>query len=124
MAEQATERQVAYLKGHEPDNQHMSTQDWLNFQERLFNELIVLTKKKNHDYTAGSGDPFANFRMTEEFGVPALTGLVIRMADKFKRVQAYLTKGKLAVDDEGIEDAFKDIIGYSALALGMLKESK
>ena len=71
-----------------------------------------------------SHDPFANFRGSEAFGVHRLAGLAIRMDDKFQRVKAYLNNGELKVENEGIEDAFKDMIGYAALALGMIEEQK
>lgn len=100
----------------------MSTQEWLSFQQDLFDEIVHKTKQKNQDYTAGSGDPFANFREAEDFGVEPLAGLSVRMGDKFQRVKAYLNNGELAVQNEGIRDAYIDIIGYAAIAIGMLHE--
>ena len=102
----------------------MTTAEWLEFQSKVFEDLKALTAQKNADYTAGSGDPFANFRGCEDFGVHRLAGLAIRMDDKFQRVKAYLNNGELKVENEGIEDAFKDIIGYAALALGLIEETK
>ena len=45
------------------------------------------------------------------------------MQDKMQRIEAYLKSGKLEVPGEGVDDAFRDLIGYSCLALGMLKEA-
>lgn len=102
----------------------MKPEEYIEFQDALFEEMKTLTKAKNQDYTAGSGDPFANFRESEGFGVDTLRGLCIRMGDKFQRIKAYMVNGELAVANEGLEDAFKDLIGYSCLALGLLEEQK
>lgn len=101
----------------------MKPEDYIEFQDALFEEMKTLTKAKNQDYTAGSGDPFANFRESEGFGVDTLRGLCIRMGDKFQRIKAYMVNGELAVANEGLEDAFKDLIGYSCLALGLIEEN-
>lgn len=87
----------------------------------VLDEIIKLVESKNSDYSHGD-DPFANFRISEQVGVDPLVGLWIRMEDKFQRVRAYLNRGDLKVAGEGIDDAFRDIIGYSLLAIGMLHE--
>jgi hypothetical protein len=97
---------------------------YLNDTDRLFQDMLALIEKKNNDYSGGKGvdDPFANFRGASDFGVDPLVGLAIRMGDKFKRIQAFCRDGKLDVTNEGAVDAFKDLIGYSAIGIGMLKE--
>lgn len=104
-----------------PPSSTMDKEDWLSFQKHLFKHIHTLTAQKNNDYTAGSDDPFANFRLSAEVGVDPLQGLVVRMADKWQRVKSYHT-GELLVPNEGLEDAFMDLIGYSSIALGMLCE--
>jgi hypothetical protein len=99
----------------------MNKDEYFDFVETLFKDMQDLMRAKNNDYTADGG-PFSNFEGTEDFGVDRMTGLMIRMSDKFQRLKSYSKTGKLLVKDEGIEDAFKDLIGYSCLALGMLKE--
>lgn len=87
----------------------------------IFQQMEAILKGKNHDYTGGE-DAFANFKQAEDFGIDPLAGLCVRMGDKMKRVQTYCKKGELQVRHEGIDDAFKDLIGYSVLALAMLSE--
>jgi hypothetical protein len=41
-----------------------------------------------------------------------------------KRVQTYCKRGELQASNEGIEDAFEDLIGYSTIALAMLAGRK
>ena len=99
----------------------MDSSDYLLFVEETLAGMTELIRKKNSDYTSGGG-PFANFEASADFGVDPLVGLCLRMQDKWKRVQSYVKTGELLVDNEGIEDAFKDLIGYSCAALGMLKD--
>lgn len=100
----------------------VTTEEWPYKIDEILDGVKAIMKAKNQDYTAGSGDPFANFRGAESFGMDPLAGLCLRMDDKFQRVKAYFQNGELAVENEGLEDAFKDIIGYSVIALGMLSE--
>lgn len=102
----------------------MTKDEWLAFQAQVFDNIKELTRAKNADYTGGTDDPFANFREAEDFGVDVLVGLCVRMGDKFQRVKSYCTKGNLEVAGEGLDDAFSDLIGYSALALGLLEEAR
>jgi hypothetical protein len=104
----------------------MDKEEYLSYIQITLDELQELIRQKNNDYTGGksNADPFANFRQAADFGVEPLTGLAIRMGDKFQRIKAFALDGKLAVGGEGIEDAFRDLIGYSLIALGMLEELK
>ena len=86
-------------------------------------DLLNLMRTKNADYTAGAG-PFANFECSKEFGVAPLTGLLLRLSDKFQRLKSFARTGALQVPQESVDDAFRDIIGYSYIALGMLNEQK
>lgn len=99
----------------------LTRESFRKFREDTFADLNDMIDKKNADYTAG-GTVFANFEMCEEIGVERLKGLTIRVLDKVQRLKSYAKNGKLAVTTEGVEDAFKDLIGYSFIALGMLYE--
>lgn len=101
----------------------MNKKEYQEFAVQTTQEILDLIHKKNSDYSEGN-DPFANFRIAENVGVPTLKGLWIRMEDKFQRVRAFLNRGDLKVEGEGIEDAFRDTIGYSLLALGIIEEQK
>ena len=46
----------------------------------------------------------------------------MRLLDKVGRIKSFVKHGKL--ENEGIEDAYLDLIGYSLLALGILDEQK
>jgi hypothetical protein len=101
----------------------MDKAEYSAFVKDLFQGMQELIQQKNSDYANGT-DPFANFRISEQVGVDALRGLFIRMEDKNQRIRAWFNRGDLKVKGEGIDDAFKDLIGYSCLALGLLHEAK
>jgi len=85
---------------------------------------LATMKAKNADYTAGSDDPFANFRLAEIFDVPAEIGLLIRLMDKVQRIRAFLNDGKLAVSSEPVDDAIADCRNYLVLLQGLINERK
>ena len=99
----------------------MNKADYTNFVNSMFQDMETLIREKNADYSPGD-DPFANFRISEEIGIDPLKGLFLRIQDKLQRFKAWAATGELRVAGEGLEDVFKDLIGYSCLALGMLEE--
>ena len=42
----------------------------------LLDKMKEIHSNKNHDYS-GEGDPFRNFRMSEEMGIPSWKGCLI-----------------------------------------------
>ena len=107
--------------------QHYDKEWWFSFQAEQFRNISELTRKKNNDYTGGAytSNPFANFDEAESFGVDPLVGLAVRMGDKMQRLRAFCNKG-LSLETEGdtVADIFRDLIGYSTIALGMLERDK
>jgi hypothetical protein len=51
----------------------------------LIDEIKALHESKNSDYAADA-DPLSNLRRCEEFGVPAFTGVLVRLTDKWSRI--------------------------------------
>ena len=80
-------------------------------------------RAKNTDYTGGSDDPFANFRISEVFGVHPVVGILMRISDKMQRIRAFIANGKMAVATESVDDACEDIINYAILIKGMFHEA-
>lgn len=101
----------------------LSSEDYLTFLSGLFEDMLKLIEAKNSDYTGGKG-AFANFDKAAELGLDPMVGVLLRMEDKFQRIKSFVTQGDLKVKSESIEDAFKDIIGYSSICLGMLEQDK
>jgi len=85
----------------------------------LLKEIGNLHDLKQEDYGT-TEDPFANVRGSEDWGVEAWKGAMIRATDKVKRLQKYAREGKLA--NEGARDSFMDLAVYSLIALILWEE--
>lgn len=110
------------------DTQQYDKEWWEKFRHEEVQYILELTGQKNSDYTGGDGcnNPFANFDASVEFNVDPLTGICVRMQDKFQRAKAFCAAGSLEVNTDGdkAKDIFRDLIGYSLIAIGMLERSE
>jgi hypothetical protein len=88
------------------------------FTETL-TEMLALHDKKNHDYGT-VGDPFANVRASEDFGVDAWLGTIIRLNDKITRIKSFARNGNL--ENESLRDSLIDIAVYAAIALTLFDQ--
>jgi len=92
----------------------------------MFNELLVKMSKlhadKDHDYS--NKDHLANFYVSEEFGIPAFMGCLIRLSDKYSRIKSIIKKGESKVTSESLEDTLLDLATYSLLVIILLKETE
>ena len=86
-------------------------------------ELKMLHDAKNHDY-ATAENPYKNLEGVSRIGIEPWRGIVIRLMDKFERVEQYCTNGELAIKSEGLEDTFKDIAVYSTLAMILFRKQQ
>jgi len=87
--------------------------------ESVLREMLALHAKKNQDYGTDV-DPFANVRASEDFGIPAWLGSVIRANDKMTRLKTYAGKGQLA--NESVEDSLIDLANYAVIGLVLFRE--
>ena len=101
---------------------------WNEFRRKTVEDILELTGKKNDDYTGSreESNPFQNFDLSDEFGVDPITGVCIRMQDKFQRAKAFAKQGDLSLTSKGdtVDDIFKDLIGYSLIIIGMLERER
>lgn len=88
----------------------------------LLDIIADLHHRKNYNY-AKQGDPLSNFRMCEEFGIPATMGTMVRISDKYSRL-TQLMKGKKDVVGESLKDTFMDMAVYSLLEIVLLEEEE
>jgi hypothetical protein len=99
-------------------------EDLFKLHETISKEALELMKKKNNDYASGA-DPFMNFRRAEYLGfATAELGVLIRMTDKMSRISTYLNQGKLSLSNESVYDAIVDIVNYSVILAGLLKDKE
>jgi hypothetical protein len=82
-------------------------------------DLQALHDKKNQDY-GRPGDPYANCRASEAWGIPAWVGTLIRASDKLTRLQTFAQRGSLA--NESVEDSLRDLAVYACIALALYRE--
>ena len=86
-------------------------------------ELKMLHDAKNHDY-ATAENPYKNLEGVSRIGIEPWRGIVIRLMEKFGRVEQYCTNGELVIKSEGLEDTFKDIAVYSTLAMILFRKDQ
>ena len=105
----------------------MTKEQYMAFHKQCWDRMIEITQKKNSDYTGGSADPFANFAQIGSLvQVPSVVeiGFLTRMSDKISRIGSFVTKGKLMVADESVEDTLLDLANYCILFAGYIKAQK
>lgn len=103
----------------------MTKEQYFELQKELCERMINITRKKNADYTGVNSDPFANFRVVEEAGIISTEkGFLTRMMDKMCRINSFVDKGILEVEDESVEDTLLDLSNYCHLLIGYIKSKK
>ena len=96
----------------------MASERYLN----LLKTMEVLHRNKNAGYAGDSPDPWANFRMSEAFGVPAYKGCLVRMSDKYIRVTNLVKNPDNDKVGENIIDTLFDLAAYALIAICLLEE--
>lgn len=100
----------------------MKREELFKLHEDICKEALELMRKKNNDYASGS-DPFMNFKRAEYLGfATAELGVLIRMTDKMSRISTFLKNGELALSNESVYDALVDMVNYSIILAGLLKD--
>jgi hypothetical protein len=88
----------------------------------LLRRMEQLHDAKNHDYSSDA-DPLSNLRRAEAFGVPAWKGTLVRMSDKWSRIEQLASGDKTAaVQDEKLEDTLLDLATYCLLCIVLRQE--
>jgi hypothetical protein len=98
---------------------------YFTFHRECCDRMIEITRKKNHDYTGNSSDPFSNFKDVEVAGVCTTEqGFLTRMYDKYKRITSFVNLGVLKVSDESVEDTLLDLANYCILMAGYIRSKR
>jgi hypothetical protein len=87
----------------------------------ILSEIDELHRSKQHDY-GRDGDPWANLRAGEPYGIPAWVHASTLVDHKSHRIQAFVTKGKL--EHEGVRDSLLDRCVYAIGALVLYDEEQ
>lgn len=96
----------------------MASQRYLD----LLDEMKDLHIRKNAGYAGDSPDPWANFRMSEAFGVSSFLGVLVRMSDKYIRITNLVKSPKNEKVGENIKDTLFDLAAYALIAIAILEE--
>ena len=88
---------------------------------QLLEEVAELHSAKNHDY-AKTAEPLSNFQRCAAFGVEPWRGVLVRMSDKWSRIEQ-LAGGKVA-KNESLRDSLIDNAVYSLLCVLLLEDAK
>jgi len=85
-------------------------------------DMLAIFEAKDTDY-ASNGKPMGNLRSSEELGIPAWKGTLLRMGDKKQRIMSFASRGMFQVKDEQISDTLKDLANYACLASVLFGEA-
>lgn len=88
---------------------------------KLLDEMRELHLKKSSDYGTGQ-DPFANVRRSARLGIAPWKAVLVRMGDKWQRIESYCQNGKL--ENESLEDSLLDLAAYALICLTLRREEK
>lgn len=88
----------------------------------LLVEIAELHARKNHDY-AMDNDPLSNLRRPTNLGLPAWLGTLVRLEDKWSRLEE-LSKKPAMVAGESMIDTLQDNAVYSLLCIILLEEEE
>lgn len=88
--------------------------------ERILSEVDRLHESKQQAY-GSDADPWANLRASEPYGIPAWVHASTMVDHKSRRVQSFVTKGRL--EHEGVRDSLLDRAVYALAALLLYDET-
>ena len=83
--------------------------------QELCDDIHSTYIKKNHDYGNSFGKSF------EKYGI---TAALVRMEDKWNRLNSLALNGKAMVSDEAITDTLMDLANYALMTVMELEKSE
>lgn len=89
----------------------------------LTEQMAELHSRKNHDYS-GTADPLRNLRSPTRIGINPFMGVLVRLQDKWSRLEQFTNSGEMLVKDESVIDTLMDNAVYSLLAIILYEEMK
>jgi len=86
----------------------------------LLAEIAELHSRKNHDYSKPT-EPLSNFTRSRALGVEPWRGVLIRMSDKWSRIEQ-LASGKTP-KNESMRDSLIDLAVYALIDVLLLEDA-
>jgi len=91
----------------------------------LLDQMKDIHVRKNAGYAGMDAvDSWANFRMSEAFGVSAFLGCLVRMSDKYIRITNLVKNPKNEQVGESIKDTLIDLAAYALIGVCLLEEKE
>ena len=88
---------------------------------KLLDDMAELHSRKNHDY-AGTSDPLKNLRACVRLDLEPFMGVMVRLQDKWSRLEEFVKSNELMVKNESVVDTLMDNAVYSLLAIILYQE--
>ena len=88
---------------------------------KLLDDMAELHSRKNHDY-AGKSDPLKNLRACVRLDLEPFMGVMVRLQDKWSRLEEFVKSNELLVKNESVIDTLMDNAVYSLLAIILYQE--
>lgn len=99
----------------------ITRKEMLEAHKVITGEAYALCEEKNDDY-AGADEAYGNLRVCEDWDIATVeAGLLIRMADKMRRLATLIHGKEPSVKNEKMEDSLKDIINYAVFFIKALR---
>ena len=89
----------------------------------ILEQMKELHSRKNHDY-AGTADPLKNLRACKRLELEPFMGVMVRLQDKWSRLEEFVKSGQLMVKNESVIDTLMDSAVYSVLAIILYEEQQ
>lgn len=89
----------------------------------ILEQMKDLHSRKNHDY-AGTSDPLKNLRACERVSLEPFLGVLVRLQDKWSRIEEFVKSGTLMVKGESVIDTLMDNAIYSVLGIILYEEAQ
>jgi hypothetical protein len=90
--------------------------------KELLEEAFELHLAKNQGYSAQNPDAFANFRLAKGMGLTPVQGVLVRLGDKFARVQSLAKNPENDMVGESMRDTLMDLSAYALIAVCLMEE--
>jgi len=120
-----TEAQAAldlYLEKQKPEQTPNKQFGHPRFYE-ILEQMKDLHSRKNHDY-AGTSDPLKNLRACKRLELEPFMGVMVRLQDKWSRLEEFVKSGTLMVKGENVKDTLMDSAVYALLAIILYEEKE
>ena len=89
----------------------------------LLDKMADLHRAKAAGYS-GEKDTWANFREAEAWGITPLAGCLVRMGDKYRRVQNLIRNPANEQVGEALTDTLMDLAAYALIAICLIEEEE